>query len=58
VPIPLRAPDPDARLDLQALVHRVYDGARYEADIYQNEPHPALSKVDAEWARGLIPKRH
>src|SRR2546430_2509801 len=27
IPIPLRAPDPDARLDLQQLLHRLYDAA-------------------------------
>ncbi|MCX7423579.1 MAG: DUF4058 family protein [Planctomycetia bacterium] len=25
IPVPLRAPDPDARLDLQAVLHTIYD---------------------------------
>src|SRR5690606_15154439 len=34
IPIPLRAPDPDAILDLKAVLDRVYDGAGYEDYVY------------------------
>ena len=34
-PIPLRAPDPDVRLDLQAVLHSVYDRAGYRNRIYR-----------------------
>jgi hypothetical protein len=57
VPVPLRAPDPDARLDLQALLHRVYDAAEYESDIYDTPPHPRLSPEDDAWAQAFVPHR-
>ncbi len=55
IPIPLRAPHPAAQLDLQALLHRIYDAAGYEDDIYTGEPQPGLSRDDAAWARQLLP---
>lgn len=55
LPIPLRAPDPNARLDLQAVLHRVYDEAGYEDYIYTGAPQPPLSAEDEAWARQLVP---
>jgi hypothetical protein len=55
VPVPLRAPDPDARLDLQELLHRVYDLAGYADYIYTGAPHPRLPPADAAWARQFLP---
>jgi hypothetical protein len=55
VPVPLRAPDPDARLDLQAMLHRLYDAANYGKYIYESEPEPALAPEDAAWARQFVP---
>ncbi|HXG11270.1 MAG TPA: DUF4058 family protein [Gemmataceae bacterium] len=55
IPIPLRAPDPDARLDLQHLLHRVYDAAGYAYYIYTGQPEPPLSAEDAAWARSFVP---
>jgi hypothetical protein len=55
IPIPLRAPHPDAQLDLQALLHRIYDAAGYEDDIYTGEPQPRLGPEDAIWARQFLP---
>jgi hypothetical protein len=57
IPIPLRGPHPDARLDLQLMLHRLYDAAGYEDYIYTVEPDPALSAEDAAWARSLLPAR-
>ncbi|MHB1558691.1 MAG: DUF4058 family protein [Isosphaeraceae bacterium] len=54
IPIPLRPPHPDARLDLQALLHQIYDAAGYAYYLYEGAPSPALAPEDAEWARGLI----
>jgi hypothetical protein len=51
VPVPLRGGDPDARLDLQTIVHRVYDAAGYVKMIYRRPPEPPLSSTDAAWAR-------
>ena len=54
IPIPLREPDPDVRIDLQALLHRVYDAARYVNYIYEGAPYPALSADDADWAEKVV----
>lgn len=56
IPIPLRPPRPDAALDLQALLHRVYDEASYEYDIYDGPPQPPLGASEAEWAAGFLPR--
>jgi hypothetical protein len=50
IPIPLRASDADARLDLQPLLHEVYDAAGYENYIYENAVMPPLRPDDARWA--------
>src|SRR5437763_12039804 len=55
VPVPLRAPDPDATLDLQAAVHRLYDVAGYHFYIYGGNPQPPLHPDDAAWARQFLP---
>jgi hypothetical protein len=55
VPVPLRAPDADARLDLQAILHRLYDAAGYEDYIYDSTPDPPLAPEDLAWARPLVP---
>lgn len=57
IPIPLRPPDPDARLDLQAVLHRVYDDAGYEDYIYRGRPSPPLHPTDAQWANEFLPSR-
>jgi hypothetical protein len=57
IPIPLREPDADARLDLQQALHRVYDAAGYEDYIYAGLPQPPLSPEDAAWAQQFIPRR-
>lgn len=55
IPIPLRAPDPDAKLDLQKVLNTVYDSARYEPLLYQGTPQPPLPPEDAQWARQYLP---
>lgn len=55
IPVPLRPPDPDAHIDLQALVHRLYDAAGYEDYIYSGSPEPPLRPEDAAWAQRFIP---
>ncbi|MEZ6113138.1 MAG: DUF4058 family protein [Pirellulaceae bacterium] len=54
IPVPLEPPHADARLDLQAILHRVYDAAGYEDYIYRGQPEPSLGESDAQWARGLV----
>jgi hypothetical protein len=56
IPIPLRNPVPEARLDLQCVLHQVYDRAFYKDYIYEGSPTPALRGKDLAWARKLIPK--
>jgi hypothetical protein len=55
VAVPLRAGDHDARLDLRAILDRVYDESGYKFYLYLREPDPPLSAADADWARTLIP---
>jgi hypothetical protein len=54
IDVPLRADDPDARLDLQPLIDRCYAIGRYDFD-YRAEPDPPLKAEDAkqadEWLR-------
>lgn len=57
IPIPLRSPDPDARLDVQQVLHDVYDAAHYGSYIYEGVPEPPLSAIDEAWARTLISAR-
>ncbi len=51
IPIPLREPDPDAQLDIQEVLHDIYDRAHYETYVYDGSPVPPLSPEDETWAR-------
>jgi hypothetical protein len=55
IPIPLRAPDADAILDIKAAIDRVYDSAGYEDYVYRRQLQPALSADDSDWARQFVP---
>lgn len=55
IPIPLKGDVPDASLDLQALLHEIYDAAGYEDHIYETPPEPPLSAEHAEWAKQFVP---
>jgi hypothetical protein len=55
IPIPLKAPDADAHLDLQEVLQRVYDAGGYGDYIYAGMPEPPLSDGDAQWARQFVP---
>lgn len=55
IPIPLRHGDDDARLDLQEMLHRIYDSAGYGYHVYNGPPEPALSPADAAWAAHFLP---
>lgn len=55
IPIPLKADDPDARLDLQAIVDAAYNNAGYDLEIhYRGAPTPPLAGKLAEWAHQLL----
>jgi hypothetical protein len=53
IPIPLSSPQESAELDLQSILHRIYDAAGYEDYIYRGEPEPALK--DVAWSRQFLP---
>lgn len=54
IPIALQHPDPDAGVDLQQLLHRIYDAACYEDYIYKGKPQPPLHPDDAGWAERTV----
>jgi hypothetical protein len=55
IPIPLKAGDPDVRLDLQAVLEASYDRAGYDLEIdYRKEPQPPLDAELATWADQLL----
>ena len=54
VPIPLKPDDPDAALDLRAVLDRVYDESAYGDVIYDHPPDPPLEGEDAAWAEGVL----
>ncbi len=53
IPIPLRPGEPEPTLDLQTLLHKVYDDAGYADYIYRALPEPRLSPPDDAWAADL-----
>ena len=55
IPIPLREGEPEAGLDLQTLLHTIYDTAGYEEHIYEHEPRPRLTPDQETWARQFLP---
>lgn len=57
IPVPLRNGDDPAPLDLQAVLHRVYDAAGYQYHLYRRQPDPPLSADDQAWATALITAR-
>ena len=50
IPVPLRPGEPEPTLDLQAILHRLYDSAGYALFIYAGDPEPPLASADALWA--------
>ena len=53
IPIPLD-PTSEPKLDLQALLHHIYDAGRYRLFIYATDPEPPLSASDAVWAAQIL----
>ena len=53
--LPLQKGDDEPLIDLQELLHTLYDDVRYDLRInYDDEPTPRLSKDDAAWANQLL----
>lgn len=55
ISIPVLQTHDEPRIDLQLLLHRVYEAAGYEGYIYRWVPQPRLHPQDAEWARQFVP---
>jgi Protein of unknown function (DUF4058) len=55
IKIPLRQSEPDAIIDLQSLIDRVYRNGAYHLEIdYTRPPLPPLEGDDAQWAEQLL----
>jgi hypothetical protein len=55
IPLPLRHPDPDVRLDLAAVVTSAYDRGRYDRKLRYKLPlPPPATEADAAWADELL----
>ncbi|MEO1210035.1 MAG: DUF4058 family protein [Cyanobacteria bacterium J06638_20] len=55
VAVPLADENEEVLLDLQTVLHRLYQLGRYHLAInYQKSPQPTLSKEDAEWMDALL----
>ena len=54
IPVPLKGDFADAKLDLKALLDRVYDAAGYEDYLYESFPEPPLDQTDAIWAQAFV----
>jgi hypothetical protein len=54
LPIPLLAPDPDIKLDLQKVLDTTYDAADYGKYVYGETPEPPLAVDDEKWARTFV----
>src|SRR5665213_2011032 len=50
IQVPVREPERKISLDLQELLGRVYDAARYKNYVYGRPVHPPLREDDAQWA--------
>ncbi len=54
-PVPLRNTEPEPMLDLNTILHELYDRAGYDMVIdYRAQPVPSLSQDDAVWAETLL----
>lgn len=57
VPIPLRSGEIEPLLEMQPLLHHVYDKARFELAIdYGKVPNPKPSTDDLDWLHGCLSK--
>ena len=54
IPVPLEGDFADAKLDLKALLDRVYDAAGHEDYLYESFAEPPLDQTDAIWAQVFI----
>ena len=54
IPVPLKSGEPDANLNLKAILDKVYDAAGYDYEIYSDAIVPPLSDDEAAWANEVL----
>lgn len=55
-PLPLKAGDQEPLVDLQSLLHEIYDQGGYDLAVdYTQEPVPSLSETDQDWLKQFRP---
>jgi len=54
IPVPLRQANSYASLELQVLLHQVYDRGTYAEEIYEQEAEPPLDPADLDWAEHVL----
>lgn len=54
IPVPLRQANSYASLELQELLHQVYDLGTYVEEIYEQEAEPPLDPADLDWAEQVL----
>jgi hypothetical protein len=54
ISIPLRPGDVEPTLDLQAMIHQIYDAAGYHLFVYDSDSEPPLPAADAVWAAQIL----
>jgi hypothetical protein len=58
IPVPLLPGDPEPSLDLNAVLHALYERARFDLRLdYSRPPVPPLAEEDAAWATELLSRR-
>ncbi|MUG92506.1 DUF4058 family protein [Scytonema sp. UIC 10036] len=56
--LPLRSENAEPLVDLQKLVHEIYEQGGYDLRLdYNREPTPALSQTDAAWVNEVLRKQ-
>ena len=56
--MPLKPEDADLWVDLQPLLHQIYDRAAYNLEIdYRQDPMPPLADKDREWVEALLKEK-
>jgi hypothetical protein len=55
IPIPLRPEEAEPSLELNQILHNLYDQGGYDLAVnYQQTPEPMLSKADAQWVAQVL----